>query len=256
MNRFDDILSSFDTYELNDEKAISLMNRIDKKYVFHIDQLNKILRQAKKKYKRLKIGDSIIPSYETTYYDTDDFFMYTTHHNGKLNRYKVRNRKYLDSTVEFLEIKFKNNKNITDKNRIRRFGHDNVFNDNVFSREERDFIAEHIPYKVEELQTSLYTSFKRITLTNFETKERITIDGNLRFTLHEKAYSPKNLIICEVKKEPGQPMTDFDKILRNLRIKAFRVSKYCLGNYYLNDNVKHNLYKEKAIYINNITKVK
>jgi hypothetical protein len=43
-----------------------------------------------------------------------------------------------------------------------------------------------------------------------------------------------------------------EKELKNYRIKAFRISKYCLGSYLMNPNVKLNLFKEKYRYINKI----
>ena len=249
MNNIEDILSSFKTFDLYTDDKISLMKRIDIKYVLHVNQLEKILQQAIINYKRLKIREYLMPVYETTYYDTNDFFMYTAHHNGRLNRYKIRHRKYINTNTEFLEVKFKNNKKITNKTRMYRSGNKDVLNE-----EEKDFITNNSPFKAEELHASLNTAFKRITIGNSENKERITIDIGLQFKFIEKEKIPENLIICEVKKEPGKRLTEFEQILRNQRIKPFRISKYCLGNYYLNNNIKHNLYKEKAAYINKITK--
>ena len=248
MNNFENILSNFETYDLNNDEKISLMKRIDIKYVLHINQLSNILLQAKKNYKRLRIKDRLMPVYYTTYFDTNDFIMYTAHNNGRLNRYKIRHRKYLDTNTEFLEVKFKNNKKITNKTRIYRSS-----NTDVLNKADKDFITSHSPFSAEELHSSLKTSFNRVTLINKEKNERITIDSDLKFYFLKKVIIPENLIICEVKKEPGKPLGGFEQILRNQRIKPFRVSKYCLGNYYLNNSVKHNLYKEKAAYINKIT---
>lgn len=251
MNNFENILSNFETYDLNNDDKISLMKRVDIKYVLHSKQLPNILLQAKKNYKRLKIKDRLMPVYQTTYFDTHDFFMYTAHHNGWLNRYKIRHRKYLDTNTEFLEVKFKNNKKITNKTRIYRSS-----NSDVLNKADKDFISNHSPFNAEELRASLKTSFDRLTLINNEKNERITIDNDLNFNFFEDVFAPENLIICEVKKEPGKPLGEFEQIIRNQRIKPFRISKYCLGNYYLNNRVKHNLYKEKAAYINKITSSK
>lgn len=248
MTDLGDILSSFETFDLYTDEKISLMKRVDVKYVLHAKQLVKILQQAKINYKRLKIKEHLMPVYDTTYYDTRDFYMYTAHHNGRLNRYKIRHRKYVNTNAVFLEVKFKNNKKVTNKTRMYRSGNSDILNE-----EEKGFITSHTPFIVAELHASLKTTFKRITLGNSESRERITIDIGLQFKFSDKEKIPKNLVICEVKKEPGKRLTEFEQILREQRIKPFRISKYCLGNYYLNNNIKHNLYKEKAAYINKIT---
>lgn len=38
---------------------------------------------------------------------------YHDHHNGKLNRFKIRQREYMDTKTSFLEVKFKNNQRRT-----------------------------------------------------------------------------------------------------------------------------------------------
>ena len=53
--------------------------------------------------------------------------LYHDHHNGKLNRYKVRRRRYIDTDTEFLEVKLKNNKKRTIKSRIKLSGQPNEY---------------------------------------------------------------------------------------------------------------------------------
>jgi hypothetical protein len=62
----------------------------------------------------------------------------------------------------------------------------------------------------------------------------------------------KNLVICEVKKNPGNRQSEFERILKERKIKPFSISKYCMGNYFLNKSVKQNLFKEKALFINKL----
>ena len=72
MTDFEDILSSFETFDLYTDEKISLMKRVDIKYVLRTSQLEKILQQAKINYKRLKIKEHLMPVYDTTYFDTND----------------------------------------------------------------------------------------------------------------------------------------------------------------------------------------
>ncbi|NJN28808.1 MAG: VTC domain-containing protein [Cyclobacteriaceae bacterium] len=95
------------------------MNRTDYKFWFPTNLVPSILSCIKDDYYILTINNQAILPYETTYYDTLKNDMYVAHHNGKLNRYKIRRRSYMVNDVSFLEVKFKNNKGRTIKNRIR-----------------------------------------------------------------------------------------------------------------------------------------
>jgi hypothetical protein len=249
MNAAADILSSYHTYQLNDEKNISLMRRIDCKYIFHFNHLTDILIQFADKYRRLDIDDELIPVYDTLYYDTPDFQMYTNHHNGKADRYKIRHRLYVSSNKGFLEVKHKNNLSIVKKTRIGQNERDDLSKNMAF-------ISAETPYTYDQLKPSISTCYKRITLADFESRERVTIDCNLVFKFRDKSFEAENLVICEIKKNPGGSRNEFENYLLEKRIKPFTMSKYCLGNYYLNDTVKQNLFKEKAIYINKIISTK
>ena len=55
--------------------------------------------------------------YQTVYFDTVDLALYTAHHDQRRNRYKVRSRRYVDSSQAFLEVKHKVNSNRTIKSR-------------------------------------------------------------------------------------------------------------------------------------------
>ena len=59
----------------------------------------------------------LIHDYKSLYYDTEDWKFYLDHHNGRVNRNKIRFREYVGSKLTFLEIKLKNNKGKTIKKR-------------------------------------------------------------------------------------------------------------------------------------------
>ena len=108
----------FDPIRLDEMNEVKLMNRVDRKYWFHLDRLENLLHSIKNDYFILNIdGQSILP-YATSYFDTTQNNMYTSHVNGKLNRYKVRRRTYVSTGISFLEVKFKSNKGKTIKNLI------------------------------------------------------------------------------------------------------------------------------------------
>ena len=168
--------ANFDTIGLSEMDKVSLMNRKDTKYWFHKNILAELFEAIKDNYYVLEIDGERQMPYKTEYFDTPLNQMYVAHHNGKLNRCKVRKRSYLLNGISFLEIKFKNNKNRTIKKRM-----SVPVNQNEFSPQEDAFIQKYTPYSSDMLHTSLTNKFKRITLVNKNFNERCTIDTGLFF---------------------------------------------------------------------------
>jgi hypothetical protein len=244
------IIDKFDRISLDEISKVELMNRTDTKYVFKVDKLNAVLKKALKNYRVLEINNERIHLYTNQYYDTYDYEMYLNHHNGKLNRYKIRCRNYNVSDVAFLEIKFKSNKDRTIKKRIR-----NNFSTNL-NTVSSNFIESNSPYKSKELIPVLKNRFHRITLAHNTDKERITLDFNLSFTSNlsgiEKIHELPNLAICEVKKEGHTNNSEFIDILRSEHIRQSGMSKYCIGAALLYGDLKKNQFKRKLRFIENI----
>ena len=117
MSKILDILNDFEPVFLEDMGKVSLMNRQDTKYVFSESQLPAVLQKLSKFYNILEIDDLRQMSYSNVYFDTNDFMFYNNHQRGKMNRYKIRNRRYDDSALSFCEVKFKSNKSRTKKER-------------------------------------------------------------------------------------------------------------------------------------------
>ena len=159
MSDFKTILSDFKPVSLEEIEEVKLMNRIDRKYWFHISKLNQILEFTLADYDVLEINGLRLMEYQTTYFDTPENTMYLKHHNRKLNRHKVRQRKYVSTNSSFLEIKLKTNKKRTIKKRIAA-----DFERTDFSNTEMNFIKEKSMFQGDELYSSLNNKFNRITL--------------------------------------------------------------------------------------------
>ena len=112
MQIISEILNRFDGITLKEMDSVALLDRVDTKYLFKVDLLPDILKKIMTEYYVLDIKNVRMSNYETIYYDTEDLSFYNQHHNGKLNRYKIRERCYMDSNLSFFEIKYKNNKKI------------------------------------------------------------------------------------------------------------------------------------------------
>ena len=113
----DNIITSFDPIALDEMDSVKLMNRVDTKFVITRQQLIQILPQLRDDYRMLEIKGLRTPQYESEYYDSKSFGFYIDHHRKKINRFKVRFRKYVESNLVFLEVKHKNCGR-TDKKRI------------------------------------------------------------------------------------------------------------------------------------------
>ena len=117
-NNIDQILDKFQPIHLEEMDEVSLMKRVDQKFTIPFSKLITMLPKLNKEYRCLEINEKRLFSYQTEYLDTNDQQMFLLHHNGRVNRYKIRFRDYIESNLSFLEIKFKNNKSETLKKRI------------------------------------------------------------------------------------------------------------------------------------------
>ena len=84
-----------------------LMDRTDRKFVFHRKLLSDILNDCANEYRILEMQGQRMFAYETEYFDTPERLFYFQHHRGLGNRYKVRRRLYGGTGEEFIEVKHK-----------------------------------------------------------------------------------------------------------------------------------------------------
>lgn len=246
IKNFKSIINEFSPISLQEMNSVALMKRTDTKFVINKDQLIQILGSVKDHYKVLEIKDDRIMSYSSLYFDTDDNKFYNDHHNGKNMRTKIRQRKYIESNLCFLEIKQKNGKGETNKSRIQveDFELD-------LTKNSKDFISSTTNKKYN-LEPSLWNGFNRITLVNLKNKERVTIDLNLSFKMNEVKKSFENLVIIELKQERFNRKSEIVKKLKSLKQNPYSISKYCIGMVSLYNDIKYNVFKKKIIKINNI----
>lgn len=226
---------------------VKLMNRTDRKYWFHRDQITEVLRAVADRYYMLEVnGERILP-YTTTYYDTEQNAMFAAHHRGKSNRYKIRRRCYVSTQSSFLEVKFKNNKGRTIKSR-----HTSSYANSDFDSKDREFISNNTPYSCDSLRQILETQFCRLTLVSKGMNERCTIDLDLHFKDKHRDAEFKDVIIVEVKTD-GRSKSTIIEALNRQRIKPSGFSKYCVGRSLLDSDIKQNLFKQKLRKIATLT---
>lgn len=224
-----DVLAALPSVTLAEMDSVKLMNRIDTKYVTTLSVLEEILRRAAQKgYRALETEGTKLCPYNSTYFDTPGLRMFTDHRNRKLTRQKVRTRIYMNSGMTFLEIKRKNNRGRTKKKRTA--VPEAAFHDFRSFPEAASYLAEKSDFTVDVISPALETRFDRITLVNPAMTERLTLDTALRFH-NNRTGADASLgdgVIIELKQD-GRATSDMREILRELRVKPLRVSKYCIG---------------------------
>lgn len=244
------LLNHFEPITLEYADRARLMNRVDSKFVAPVDKLEEIFKEIFDDYQVLCIGDIRNLPYRTRYLDTPVFDMYNAHINGKLNRYKVRFREYPLTGMQFLESKFKMNRNRTIKKRISR--QERVQEENEV---EEQFVAEQTPYSREELETKLYNRFNRISLVHKAVNERITIDTDILFSIDQENWKGlENVAVIELKQEQFNQQGGFTHILRKHGIRPIGFSKYCMGVSMLYPDRKINQLKQKFLMLKKLTK--
>jgi hypothetical protein len=237
----------FEKITLDQMEGVKLMDRVDIKYLIPLHLLPIVLHDAREHYKLLEINNERLCSYETLYYDTEDYQLYHSHQSGRLNRYKVRFRNYVDSNQSFFEIKHKNNKGRTLKTRIKQ---PNTF-EKVLNIEKAEFLEKTTPLSANELKANLLVNYKRMTLINNNSKERLTMDLDLTFIKNQNEVVYNQLVVAEVKQEKlgASPIID---IFKRHNLRAGSISKYCLGIMSTDQEVKHNRFKTKFLHLKKI----
>lgn len=242
---FESILEKFNPVTLEEIDAVKLMNRIDRKYWFHSSKLIHLLEKTIPYYDVLEINEQRLMEYQTTYFDTPDNEMYLKHHNRKLNRHKVRQRKYCCTDDSFLEIKFKTNKKRTIKERIAC-----DFEPNEFVATESKFINQKTPFDSKDLKPKLNNKFKRITLIHKDKLDRCTIDISPVFWNENGKAKFDHLVVFELKRGRSLKSSPMVDLMRELKIRQRGLSKYCTGRAILEQDLKKNMFKPRLRFIN------
>jgi VTC domain len=242
----------FDPITLLEMDDVELMNRVDTKFIIGISMLPQLLKKAAEDYRILEIGGSRMNNYSTVYFDTSTYDMYMMHHNGKLNRLKIRMRSYVNSDLYFLEIKRKTNKGKTSKRRIAISS--SCFNAMGFGTLELQFVTTRTPFHPTSLIAQMQDSFQRITLVDKNMTERVTIDTSMVFkSIPSGVYQDvEGLVIIEMKQAGFYP-SNFGAYLHELHVLPGSLSKYCLGMVLVNPNLKSNQFKRKLRKIYKLT---
>jgi hypothetical protein len=190
----------------------------------------------------LEIAGTRLMRYRTDYFDTPEFALYYQHHNGLSNRAKVRCRHYLDSDKRFLELKSRNNKGRTFKNRVF------VAADQDAQVLVPEFLEQYFtqPLLAHRLDNMLRVDYRRVTLQSARHGERVSIDVDLCAGRRDEApaFRLSGMAIVEVKQDQFKPGSPVQQTLRRLGSRPGSFSKYCIAGALLyRDRLKVNRFK-------------
>jgi len=234
-------LAIFAGHGLKDLKNASLMRRVDTKYLVRAEYIAELLAALREHYSALQIGDTRLFRYTTTYYDTPGMDLYHHHHGGRLNRYKVRTRLYHDTESAFLEVKHKDNRGVTEKQRV---AIDPCGEDWIAAN--LDFLEDcGVPFSGY-LQPAQVGSYQRLALADERSGERVTVDLGLSYDRPVAGVSPlqlRRLAIIEVKQGVLDRNSPTIRHLQRHGYRATGFSKYCIGQCLTQPTLKMNRFK-------------
>ncbi len=233
-------LKSFSPISLEAIERVSLMNRSDTKFVLHTTQVDDILSMLSSVYTVLDIAGNRLIHYDGVYFDTAERHLYMQHHNGKLNRVKVRTRQYVENSSSFFEIKRKINGKRTIKQRIPLTG---GLAD--IQQEEAQLVRQTTDLDPLQLHPVLRVGYTRFTLVHPERPERVTIDMSLSYNSPAGSLDLGGVVVAEVKQARFSRQSEFMKIMQSRRIFPVSISKYCAGMAMSYTDLKYNRFKHK-----------
>ena len=243
MENINNILKAFSPITLKEMDSVQLMDRTDTKFVFRQSDLASFLEEIKDDYYVLDVNGYRLSRYETLYYDTTAFNLYHAHQRGKPSRYKIRSRRYVESNLNFFEIKYKNNLGRTIKNRIKQ-----QTIEQLIQNDAEKLLLEKTPLAANQLEAKLWTNFSRITLVNKYSPERVTIDLDLTFKTNDSEKKINDLVIAEVKQDKSL-VSAFILLMKKHHVRQGSMSKYCYGVINLFNTIKYNNFKPNLILI-------
>jgi hypothetical protein len=234
LSTIEEILHRFNPVSLEELDRVKLQNRIDSKFIMSEAELALVLEGIRENQLVLEIDQKRLFEYKTIYFDTPDFQFFKDHHNGCINRVKVRCREYVDSHLCFYEIKRKLYGTRTDKQR-------KVIAELFNEVPDADYeLIEYKRLQNKPIEKKLSNAFKRITLTNTDFTERITIDLGIQFSNGTNTLALDDIVVIEVKQGKTNHFSNTIQVLKSLGIRPSAFSKYAIGVSLLYPEIKHN----------------
>jgi hypothetical protein len=214
--------------------SVSLLDRVDTKFLLTVPRLIEILPRLAQEYLVLDIQGRRRHQYRTLYFDTPGLDLYHLHQASRPVRHKVRSRSYVDTGLSFFEIKAKTLDNRTVKHRL---ATSTFVTD--WTTEASTFVASHLGAAAQLLQPTLSNDFFRVTLIDKRCTERVTLDLSIQFNCDGRTAVFPGIVIAELKQGKVDQRSVFADQMRAAEILPTSISKYCAGVGLLVSKVEH-----------------
>jgi hypothetical protein len=230
LEQLPDLLGSLEGVSLKElDHRAALLRRIDNKYAVTQEQFATLAGRLASDHQVLDMDGRRKFAYSTTYFDTPELRCFVDHVEDRVPRFKARSRLYADSGQCVFEVKLKRSPDETDKRQIDYSEGDRrrLTNDAMQCLESA--LADLGLQTPEELESTLTTSFDRVTLAACEGSERLTCDFGVRLVGRDggSVQMHEDLILIETKSEDGQSPADGE--LGQMGVKTISLSKYRVG---------------------------
>lgn len=222
------LLEELPGMELAEMDALAALQiRRDRKYLLAPEHLAEVLARTDVPLRVLDIDGQRSFPYRSTYFDTPDLLSYHDAARSRPRRFKVRSRTYLATSTCWLEVKSRNTRGQTIKERIEH----PLAAEAELPPMARSFLEchEQVCVDIDRLAPTLVTGYERATIY---CGQRATIDAGLRCTepdgTNVRLGALGDLLIIETK-SLGHAPGPFDRALWRLGIRPSTISKYAVG---------------------------
>jgi hypothetical protein len=206
----------------------SLLSRLDRKYILPIADLPFVLGGLADDVMVLEMDGLREFGYRSVYFDTPGLDSYLAAARSRRRRFKLRVRSYLDSDQHFLEVKTRDGRGNTVKNRIPYAGDHLRLGSDALAYAGTVLAEAGIHTGPLQFEPVLTTHYLRTTLFVPSPGSRVTIDTGLAWILPDGAAlgTPERAIV-EIKSE--RVTSDVDRLLWSMKHRPCSVSKYGTG---------------------------
>lgn len=218
--------SPIDLTEL--DRLAALRTRFDLKYAVDENVVDRLLDELPRSWRVLDIQGAREFGYASLYFDDPDHRCFHDHRRRLRRRFKVRSRGYETRTGAMLELKTKDGRGRTVKQRLTR-----PEPRAALTPPECDWIDQRLAEiglapTARDLRPVLTIEYRRSTLVEPSLGERLTIDLGIASVAHgdPTALLPRAAI---VEWKSGGEQGDTARLLRRLGPRPIGFSKYCVG---------------------------
>lgn len=217
-----------------------LLTRFDRKYLIRTDTALQILADVVTDSRVLEIEGQRSFNYDSVYFDTADHLAYRLTAQRRRRRFKLRTRSYLDTGACFLEVKTKDGRGNTVKERISYSSADRT----RLTAEGKNFAAEILHLHadaveiLDQLAPSMVSQYRRTTLL-LPSGSRATVDTDLIWQgAQQREVSLPDHVIVESK--AVDRASELDRALWAAGQRPSGFSKFGIGTAALNPELPRN----------------